>query len=113
MYMTLEDQQKGEIELLEGFLSKYEDWKKYVESATGEEKLTPQYRHRLNIVEGVDTFYPTLNDDMRKIIEMRYWYKEYKSDWAEIADELYMKVSRVRRLRDVIIRKFAETIGWV
>ncbi|MCM0626679.1 hypothetical protein M5J14_19455 [Lysinibacillus sp. OL1_EC] len=113
MYMTLEDKQKGETEVLERFLSEYEECKKYVESATDEEKLTPLYRHRKNIVEGVDTIYPTLNDDLKKIIKMRYWYKDYKSDWADIADELYMKVSKVRRLRDVIIRKFAEAIGWV
>ena len=113
MFSNLEEKQKAEIGVLEKFITEYEVYKKYIENATEQAKQTPRYRHRYNIVEGVDAFYPTLNDDLKKIIEMRYWYKAYESDWAEIADELYMKVSRVRRLRDVIIRKFAETIGWV
>lgn len=112
MYPNSEAKKKDEILVLEDFLSKYKEYKEYVTSATDEEKQTPRYAHRVLIVEGVEKFYPALNDDMKKIIEMRYWYKEYKCDWAEIADELFMKVSRVRKIRDCLIYKFAKTIGW-
>ena len=113
MFSNLEEKQKAEIGVLEKFITEYEDYKKYIENTTEQDKQTPRYQHRLNIVEGVDKIYPLLTDEMKHIIKSRYWYKDYPSDWAEVADDLYMKVSQVKKIRNVLIKKLADAIGWV
>lgn len=112
MFSSLEEKQKVEIGVLEEFITEYEDFKQYIENVLEQDKQTPFYQHKLRIVEGVDKIYPQLTDEMKHIIHARYWYKDYQKDWAEIADELYMKVSRVKRIRNALIKKFADAIGW-
>lgn len=112
MFLTSEDQMKAETKILEGFIRNYENYKDYIVEASKEEKQTPRYQHRKTIVEGIEKIYPTLTEDMKTVFDMRYGsdYKEY--DFADIADELFDTTSRVKRLRDVIIEKFAVAIGW-
>ena len=110
MYSSIEEQRKVDTEVLEDFIRNYEDYKQYVATAPTEEKQTPQYQHRLLIVEAVDKLYPTLNEDMKQIFDMRY--RQDIKDFADIADEIYMKVSRVKRMRDSIIKQFGVAIGW-
>lgn len=113
MFRTKEDAKKANTEILERYLKQYKELKKYVESATEAEKQTEYYKYRLCIVEGIDEVYPTLSEEMKCIVDGRYWYKDYEADWAELADELGITVSKARGLRDVIIRKISEAIGWV
>ena len=111
MIRTKEDLQRVNTEILEKYFIDYRKLKKDIESVIGKDKQTLQYKNK--IVEGIDEIYPTLTDEMKVIIQQRYWYKDYQSEWADIADELGTTVSRVKRLRDVIIRLFSEAIGWV
>lgn len=113
MIRTTEDLKKVNTEILERYFEQYKDLKQYVENATDAEKQTEYFKHRLQIVKGIDKVYPTLTDDMKTLVEHRYWYKDYQTDWAELADELSITVSKTRAYRDVIIRKFGEAIGWV
>lgn len=112
MLRTTEDVKRVNTEILEGYFKQYQDLKKYVEGASEEEKQREYYKHRLTIVKGIDKTYPALTNEMQVIVQLRYWYKDYQSDWAEIADELGTTTSRTKRLRDVIISRFSEAIGW-
>ena len=111
--LSYEEKQKVETGLLESFWIKYQEYKEYVDNATPEQKETMYYKHRYNIAEGIKELYPTLDDDLKTIVDMRYWYKDYQSDWAEIADELLMSVNRAKRKRDILIKRFSDAIGWV
>lgn len=113
MYSNSEEQRKVETEVLEGFLRDYESYKTFIAEATEEKKQTPRYQHRKKIVEGVENFYPTLTDDMKKIFDMRYGSEHEEYDFGDIADEIYTTTVRAKRLRDIIINKFATEIGWV
>lgn len=113
MLRTKDDTKKADTEILEGYFKQYKQLKIYVEGATTEEKQTEYFKHRLRIVEGVDKIYPELTDVMKRIVHGRYWYKDYQEDWAELADELGMKPSAVKRHRDILIRRYAEAIYWV
>jgi len=110
MYSNIEEQRKVETEVLEDFICNYEDYKKYLATAPTEEKQTPQYQHRISIVEAIDRLYPTLDEDMQQIFDMRY--RQGIKDFADIADEIYLKVTRVKRMRDWIVKQFGIAIGW-
>lgn len=113
MIRTKEDLKKVNTEVLERYFTQYKDLEKYIENATDAEKQTEYYKHRLQIVKGIDKVYSALTDEMKIIVQQRYWYKDYQADWAELADELGMSVNKTRAYRDIIIRKFSEAIGWV
>jgi len=72
-----------------------------------------QYNNLKNIVETIESIYPELDDDQKKIVQMRYWDKQECYEWQHIGDELYMSVQRVLRKRNKLIDDTAKRLGWV
>lgn len=73
-----------------------------------------KYSNLKSIVEGIDKLYTELDEDLKTIVDMRYWDKEgYCYEWEDIADKLYMSRRKVLRKRNVLIDKTAEVIGFI
>lgn len=113
MYSNSKEKKKGQTKLFEEFWMEYHQFKDYIETATEEQKDTPYYKHRLNIVEAIQGLYPIFDKDFQTIVDMRYWNENGQCNWAEVADELFMSVSGVQRKRDTLIQQFSKEIGWV
>ena len=72
-----------------------------------------KYQHLKKIVNAIEQIYETIDDDMRTIVNMRYWDKEGVYEWEDIADKLYISRSKVLRKRNLLIDKTAEKLGWM
>lgn len=71
------------------------------------------YQNLKIISEAIDKLYATFDEDLKTIVDMRYWYKSHTSDFEEIADRLFMSRSKVLRKRNLLISKTAQLIGWI
>ncbi|WP_409370325.1 transcriptional regulator [Lysinibacillus sp. 38-6] len=71
------------------------------------------YQNLKRIIKTVEDLYRDLDDDMRTIVDMRYWDKDGCYEWEDIADKLYISRHKVLRKRNILIDKTAERIGWV
>ncbi|MFJ6264238.1 transcriptional regulator [Lysinibacillus xylanilyticus] len=71
------------------------------------------YQNLKRIIKTVEGLYGELDEDMRTIVDMRYWDKDGCYEWEDIADKLYISRHKVLRKRNILIDKTAERIGWV
>ena len=72
------------------------------------------YQNLKRIIKTVEDLYNELDEDMRIIVDMRYWDKGGNCfEWEEIADKLFMSRHKVLRKRNLLIDQTAERIGWV
>ena len=72
------------------------------------------YRNLNKIVQTIEQIYEQLDEDLKTIVNMRYWDKENNCyEWEDIADRLYMSRSKLLRKRNVIINLTAKKIGYV
>jgi RinA family phage transcriptional activator len=71
------------------------------------------YQNLKRIIKTVEDLYRDLDEDMRTIVDMRYWDKDGCYEWEDIADKLYISRHKVLRKRNILIDKTAERIGWV
>lgn len=72
------------------------------------------YQNLHRIVKTIEELYKELDDDLKTIVDMRYWDKENNCyEWQHIADKLYMSVQRVLRKRNALIDMTAKRIGWM
>lgn len=72
------------------------------------------YQNLNKIVQSIEHLYECFDDDLKTIINMRYWDKENNCyEWEDIADKLYMSRSKLLRKRNVIINMTAKKIGYV
>lgn len=71
------------------------------------------YQYLQNIVNSISKLYADLDDDMKTIVNMRYWDKDGVYEWEDIADKLYISRSKVLRKRNLLIDKTAERLGWM
>lgn len=71
------------------------------------------YQNLKRIINTVEDLYRDLDEDMRTIVDMRYWDKDGCYEWEDIADKLYISRHKVLRKRNILINKTAERIGWV
>lgn len=101
------------IDIIENYFKQYKDFKKYVQTASDEEKRTKRYKFHSKLVEDIEQFYAEASDIMKVIIDNRYWYPRYQAEWADLADDLGMKTSKVRAYRKLLIEQFAERISWI
>ena len=97
--------EKEEVYILERY------WKLYPE-------LSKQPREELglialSVVDGISELYETLNDDYKKLVEMRYWSPESCYEFVEIADELYVSRIKAIRMRDYLIAKTAKAVHFI
>ena len=72
-----------------------------------------QYQHYKKIVEAITSMYTELDDDLKTIVDMRYWDRDGVYEWEDIADKLYISRNKVLRLRNLLVDKTAERLGWV
>lgn len=73
-----------------------------------------KYNNFKAIVDGIANLYAQLDDDQKKIVDMRYWDKESNCyEWEDIADELFMSRNKVLRKRNLLLDKTAEVTGFV
>ncbi|MFM9535710.1 transcriptional regulator [Lysinibacillus sp. IITD104] len=71
------------------------------------------YQNLKRIIKTVEDLYNELDEDMRTIVDMRYWDTDGCYEWEDIADKLYISRHKVLRKRNILIDKTAERIGWV
>lgn len=71
------------------------------------------YQYLKRIIKTVEDLYNELDEDMRTIVDMRYWDTDGCSEWEDIADKLYISRHKVLRKCNILIDKTAEKIGWV
>ncbi len=71
------------------------------------------YQNLKRIIKTVEELYRDLDEDMRTIVDMRYWDQDGCYEWEDIADKLYISRHKVLRKRNILIDKTAERIGWV
>lgn len=71
------------------------------------------YQNLKRIIKTVEDLYSELDEDMRTIVNMRYWDKDGCYEWEDISDKLYISRHKVLRKRNILIDKTAERVGWV
>lgn len=72
------------------------------------------YQNLKKITKAVNKLYSKSDDDIKTIVDMRYWDEEDNCfEWEEIADRLNMSRSKVLRLRNALLNQTAKEIGWV
>ena len=97
--------EKYEIDILGSYWERLKEFEKVPQSE--------QSAHMKKIVEGLNELYPTLDDDLKKIVQMRYWDKEECYEWEDIADEIGYSRTRTLRKRNVLLNKTADAIGFI
>lgn len=88
---------------------------KYLEHeiSQGKEEKQKLYQNLKSISEAIDKLYATFDEDLKTIVDMRYWYKYHAAEFEEIADRLFLSRSKVLRKRNLLISKTAQLIGWI
>lgn len=79
-------------------------------------KLTKDklYQNLKAITSAVVDLYEKSDDDIKTIVDMRYWDEDRNCyEWEEIADRLNMSRAKVLRLRNSLLNDTADRIGWV
>ncbi|MFC9540816.1 YozE family protein [Lysinibacillus sp. NPDC056959] len=117
-YVRLE---KYEIEVIENYWIDIEEIKKRVKHReyevlqSGENPAENAFIERhTTIINGIEQLYNELDEDLKTIVDMRYWNPSGEiEDWLIIADRLYMSRNQVLKKRKWLIEKTAERIYWV
>ena len=75
-----------------------------------EDKL---YQKLKDIVKTIEEIYCQLDQDLKTIVDMRYWDREKNCyEWEDIADRLYMSRNKVLRKRNALIDETAKKLAW-
>lgn len=61
------------------------------------------YQNLKRIIKTVEDLYNELDEDMRTIVDMRYWDKDGCYEWEEKADKLYISRHKALRKRNILI----------
>lgn len=69
-------------------------------------------RNLEEIVDAVESVYNFLDDNQKKLVEMRYWNGRNNRSWERIAIELDVSERTVYNYRKMIVTAIAEKIGW-
>ena len=72
-----------------------------------------RYQNIKRIINAIDHTYKTLDDDLKTIVNMRYWDKDDVHEWEDIAAVLFMSRNKVLRKRNLLVDKTAEKLGWL
>ena len=72
-----------------------------------------RYQNYSKIIHAIEQTYSSVDEDLRTIVNMRYWDKNDVYEWEDIADKLYISRSKVLRKRNLLIDKTAERLGWL
>ena len=74
--------------------------------------MDKRLRELERITEAIETVYRSLDDDRKKLIEIKYWRKPQLLTWEGIAQELNVSRATVFRWREEIVNTIAEKLGW-
>ncbi|WP_185903598.1 hypothetical protein [Lysinibacillus sphaericus] len=113
--------EKYEVEVLENYWTNFEENKKRMyhrESELSQSDANPAedafIQRYTTITNAIEQIYSELDEDLKTIVEMRYWNPSgVIEDWLIIADRLYMSRSKVLKKSKWLIEKTAARIGWV
>ena len=72
-----------------------------------------RYQNIKRIINAIDHTYNTLDDDLKTIVNMRYWDKDDVHEWDDIAEVLTISRNKVLRKRNLLVDKTAERLGWI
>lgn len=72
-----------------------------------------RYQHLKKVINAIESTYKTIDDEMKTMVKMRYWFDKIQPEWEEIADVLYMSRNKVLRMRNYLIDETAKKIGWL
>ena len=72
-----------------------------------------RYQNIKRIINAIDHTYNTLDDDLKTIVNMRYWDKDDVHEWEDIAAVLFVSRNKVLRKRNLLVDKTAERLGWL
>lgn len=73
-----------------------------------------QYQNLQRVVKTVEELYEECDDEMKKIIQMRYWGRNLDTfEWETIADTLYLTRWMVLRKRKALMKETMKRIGWI
>lgn len=72
-----------------------------------------KYQHIQSIIKAVESVYKQSDDNMKKLIHMRYWFDEIQDEWDDIAANLYVSRRTALSMRNLLIDKTAERLGWL
>ncbi|AMO32505.1 hypothetical protein J2D69_17805 [Lysinibacillus sphaericus] len=72
------------------------------------------FLQRISIItNAIESIYKEVDEDLKTIIDMRYWFKDgLASDWEVIADRLFISRNKVLKLHNWLIYKTAKRVGW-
>ncbi|WP_124728822.1 transcriptional regulator [Staphylospora marina] len=68
--------------------------------------------HLERITRAIRTVYESLDEDKKKLVQLKYWTKPQLRTWSGIARELHVEERTARRWRDKIVTAIAEQLGW-
>lgn len=72
------------------------------------------YQNLQRIVKTVEDLYNQSDDDLKKIVDMRYFSNNMDMhEWEEIADKMYMSRWMVLRKRKALMKETMKRLGWV
>lgn len=113
--------EKYEIEVIENYWIDIEEIKKRVKHReyevlqSGENPAENAFIERhTTIINGIEQLYSELDEDLKTIVDMRYWNPSgISEDWLNIADRLFISRNKVLKLHRCLINRTAERICWV
>ncbi len=72
-----------------------------------------KYQHLKSIIKAIEKVYKDCDDNMKKLIHMRYWFSDIQEEWDDIAANLYVSRRTALNMRNLLIDKTAERLGWL
>ena len=111
--------EKYEVEVLENYWINFEENKmrmyhresEFSQSGanSAEDAFIQRYK---TITNAIDQIYSELDDDLKTIVDLRYWNPSgITEDWLIIANRLYMSKSKVLKKRKWLIEKLQNVLG--
>ena len=72
-----------------------------------------RYQHLKRVTKAVESVYETLDEEAKDIVNARYWNEDGVIEWVDMKDYFFISRATVYRIRENIINKTAEKLGWL
>ena len=104
---------RDDSKVIERYWIELDQLEKWLSDAPKDERGTLKFKNTKSITESLRKLYETFDDDLKTIIRMRYWDVDACNEWEEVADQLFISRAKTLRMRDRLLFKTCEAIGWV
>lgn len=105
---------ENDREILESFIFKFGEYKRKYEELKNAVVKEANYENRLfhlrTVTDAIKVAYEEADDDLKRIIELRFWKKQ---SLLEITDELFLTKTKVKGKIDIFITNMAKHMGWI